>query len=69
MDQAATRITDLINAAALDVGFAAIHAETGQQIAVNGAELFPTASTFKVPVMVEIYAQARQGKFKISDGR
>jgi beta-lactamase class A len=67
MDQAAARITDLISAAALDVGFAAIKVQTGQEIAVNGAELFPTASTFKVPVMVEIYAQARQGKFKISD--
>lgn len=67
MDTATQRITDLITASGVDVGFAAIKVETGQQIAVNGAELFPTASTFKVPVMVEIYAQARQGKFKISD--
>ena len=67
MDKAAQRITDLIGASAIDVGFAAIKVETGQQVAVNGVGLFPTASTFKVPVMVEIYAQARQGRFKISD--
>jgi len=67
MDIATQKITDLITASAIDVGFAAIKVETGQQIVVNGSELFPTASTFKVPVMVEIYAQARQGKFKISD--
>ena len=67
MDIATQKITDLITASAIDVGFAAIKVETGQQIVVNGSELFPTASTFKVPVMVEIYAQVRQGKFKISD--
>ncbi len=67
MDTATQRITNLITASGIDVGFAAIKVETGQQIAVNGAELFPTASTFKVPVMVEIHAQARQGQFKISD--
>ncbi len=61
------KIAALIDASGLDVGFAAIAVERGASIDVNGGALYPTASTFKVPVMVEVYAQARAGKFKISD--
>jgi beta-lactamase class A len=61
------RIADLLANAGIEAGFAAISVERGETIAVNGEALFPTASTFKVPVMVEVYAQARAGKFAISD--
>ncbi len=67
MADALQKITALIGASGLDVGFAAISVERGAAIDVNGGALFPTASTFKVPVMVEVYAQARQGRFKITD--
>ncbi len=67
MADALSKISGLIDASSLDIGFAAISVEKGTAIDVNGGALFPTASTFKVPVMVEVYAQARAGKFKISD--
>lgn len=67
MANALTKIAALLGASGIDTGFAAIKVETGEQIAVNGAQLFPTASTFKVPVMVEVYAQARAGRFAITD--
>lgn len=67
MTDALGRISALISDSGLDVGFAAIAVESGAAIDVNGQALFPTASTFKVPVMVEVYAQARQGRFKIAD--
>lgn len=67
MADAREKIAALIDASGLDVGFSAISVEKGTAIDVNGDALYPTASTFKVPVMVEVYAQARQGKFKISD--
>ena len=60
-------IAALIDASKVEVGFAAIAVESGIEIAINGETLFPTASTFKVPLMVEVFAQARAGKFKISD--
>ena len=60
-------IAALIDASKIEVGFAAIAVESGIEIAINGETLFPTASTFKVPLMVEVFAQARAGKFKISD--
>lgn len=67
MADARTRIASLLAAAGIEAGFAAIAVERGGEIAVNADALFPTASTFKVPVMVEVYAQARAGRFRLSD--
>jgi beta-lactamase class A len=61
------KIGALIRDSGLDAGFAAIAIESGATIAVGGDTLFPTASTFKVPVMVEVYAQARAGRFALAD--
>ena len=67
MADALQKIAALLDASRIETGFAAIAVESGTEIAVNGEALFPTASTFKVPVMVEVYAQARAGKFKVTD--
>ncbi len=67
MPDALGRIAELLDNSGLETGFAAIAVESGAEIALNGETLFPTASTFKVPVMVEIYAQARAGRFAITD--
>jgi beta-lactamase class A len=67
MADALQKIAALLDASGIETGFAAVAVERGIEIAVNGESLFPTASTFKVPVMVEVYAQARAGKFKITD--
>lgn len=42
-------------------------ASTGDQITINGRELFHAASTMKTPVMVEVFKQAAAGKFKLTD--
>lgn len=68
MSMLAVRIGALFAPLAIDVGFAATHLPTGEKIAINAEALFPTASVFKVPVMVEVYRQAEQGRFAVSDG-
>ena len=50
-----------------EVGVAAKHVETGEEIAVNGDMYFPMASVFKVPVFVEVMAQIREGRFSLDD--
>lgn len=40
---------------------------TGDQIFINKKEVFHAASTMKTPVMIEIYKQAHEGQFKLSD--
>jgi len=41
--------------------------ETGEEIAVNPDQQMDTMSTIKIPIMVEAYRQAEDGKFKLSD--
>ena len=43
------------------VGMAASHFETGEQMRHRAGEVFFTASTLKVPVLVELYRQVDQG--------
>jgi beta-lactamase class A len=40
---------------------------TGEQILINEHTLFHAASTMKVPVMIEIFKQAKEGKLSLMD--
>ena len=50
-----------------EVGVSLLHVETGRELAVNGETLFPMASAFKVPILVEVMFQVREGKFALDD--
>ena len=41
--------------------------QTGQALFINEKDNFHAASTMKTPVMIEVFKQARAGKFKLSD--
>ena len=41
--------------------------ETDEQIAINADDQMDTMSTIKIPLMVEAYRQASEGKFKLTD--
>jgi beta-lactamase class A len=45
------------------VGVTAIHLETGRRVSLNGADRFPMASTFKVPVAVQLLTRVDKGEF------
>lgn len=47
------------------VGVTAIHIETGRRVSVNGAERFPMASTFKVPIAVQLLTRIDKGEVKL----
>jgi len=49
------------------VGVAVKHLESGEELVINGDEPFPMASTFKLPVLVEVLAQVKEGKFRLDD--
>lgn len=51
----------------IEFGIAVLHIESGEETLINGSTVFPTASVFKVPVMVEVFRQARAGKFDLND--
>lgn len=48
------------------VGVAARHLETGKSIEHNADEVFFTASTFKVPILAELYRQVDAGGLDLS---
>jgi beta-lactamase class A len=47
------------------VGMTAIHLETGRRVSLNRAERFPMASTFKVPIAVQLLTRVDQGEIKL----
>ena len=49
------------------VGVAAYHLETGRGITLNGDERFPMASTYKVPIAVQILTMIDKGEVSLQD--
>ena len=49
------------------VGVGAVHTETGRAVWVNGDERFPMASTYKVPIAVQLLARVDQGEITLAD--
>lgn len=49
------------------VGATAIHIESGRRVSLNGAERFPMASTFKVPIAVQLLSRVDKGEVKLTD--
>ena len=47
------------------VGVGIIHIESGRELFVNGAEPFPMASTFKVPIAVQLLTRVQAGSVRL----
>jgi len=61
------QIIELMSKTEGDFGLAFKNLENSDTIFINAHEYFHAASTMKTPVMLEIFNQEKQGKFKISD--
>ena len=46
-------------------GATAIHIETGRRVSLNGSERFPMASSYKVPIAVQLLTLVDQGKVRL----
>ena len=64
---ARAEIEQLIHASGAEVGLAFQRLDGTQQLFLDADKSFHAASTMKVPVMIELFAQARRGKVKLSD--
>ncbi len=49
------------------IGVAAKHLESGEELLVNGEDSFPLASVFKLPILTEVMAQIKEGRFGLAD--
>ncbi len=50
-----------------DLGIAAKNVATGEEVMIDADRAFPTASTFKIPVMIEVFRHAEQGLLRLDD--
>ena len=55
----------LTKAAGGTVGACAIHLETGRRVSLNGSERFPMASSYKIPIAVQLLTRVDQGEIKL----
>ena len=67
LDRLRGRINAAMPAAQGVVGVAIKHLESNTSLSINGDEPFPMASTFKLPVLVELHAMARAGTLNWDD--
>lgn len=49
------------------VGVAAVHLETGRSVWLNPDERFPMASTYKIPIAVQLLTRVDRGEIALSD--
>lgn len=63
----ASRIAALADGLGLEIGFAAEHLPTGRRVEINPKAVFPTASIYKVPVMMEVLRRIDAGELSYSD--
>jgi beta-lactamase class A len=61
------RITPLAKAHKGKVAIAVKNLQSGETFFLHGDEVMPTASLIKLPVMIEVYQQAFEGKIKLAD--
>jgi len=61
------KIEQTITRARGEVGVAVKHLESGTEILINADKKFPMASTYKLPIVVEVFHQAAEGKFSMYD--
>src|SRR3954465_9395259 len=47
------------------VGLAAIHIETGKRLVQNDLDAFPMASSYKVPIAIELLTKVDSGNYTI----
>jgi len=63
----AKRLTALAKAHKGKVAIAVKHLQSGETFFLNADQVMPTASLIKLPVMIEVYQQAAEGKIKLAD--
>ncbi len=58
-------ITRAAKGAGGTVGVSAVHIESGRRVALNSTERFPMASTYKIPIAVQLLTRVDQGEIDL----
>lgn len=63
------RLRELAAGTSGALGVSALDLTSGERFAINENLVFPQASAIKIPVLMEVYKQAHEGKFSLTDLR
>jgi beta-lactamase class A len=66
-DPLRVRLQEMVDAFPGTMGIAVRDITTGKEISINGDRLFPMASVYKIPIMVEVFRQVEAKKFSLDD--
>jgi beta-lactamase class A len=61
------QIDKVIPRARGQVGVAIKHVESGTELMINADQTYPMASTYKVPILAELFYQRAEGKLSLND--
>lgn len=61
------KVNTVIRNADAIVGVAIKDLKSGEQVVINEQEIYPQASSIKIHILSEVYKQAAEGKFKLTD--
>jgi beta-lactamase class A len=64
-----TEIEKIANSLDGVMGVAIKDLTTGDEILINSHLTFPTGSSIKIPILIELHKQAAEGKYKLTDQR
>lgn len=64
-----TRLHEIASRSRGALGLAVLDLTSGERFAVNENLVFPQASAIKIAILMEVYKQAHEGKFKLTDTR
>ena len=64
-DRLLSEVTRLAKITDGEVGLDSFHIESGRRIALNESDRFPMASTFKVPIAVQIFSKVDRGELRL----
>lgn len=66
-DKTEARLQEIVGRTRGAMGLSALDLKSGERFAVNADYVFPQGSAIKIPILMEVYKQAGEGRFKLDD--
>jgi len=63
------RLREIVANARGAMGLVAVDLVSGERLAINEHLTFPQGSAIKIPILMEVYKQAHEGRFRLTDRR
>jgi beta-lactamase class A len=63
------RLREIVASARGAMGLVAVDLVSGERLAINENLTFPQGSAIKIPILMEVYKQAHEGRFRLTDRR